>query len=165
MMKRLVACAAFLFIPAVAPAQSPDPVPVTRADSIARALQRVDSGAALRVRTSRATTRGMFSGVSDDALVLAGDAGNVTPIRFDAVQDIWKQGNYAKNGAIIGGLTGATLLTSFGLLLVTGLCETGDGCRGDYPTVVLYGIGIGGGAGALVGGGIGYLAKRWIEIY
>jgi len=36
---------------------------------------------------------------------------------------------------------------------------------GDYLTVILNGIGIGGGGGALVGGGLGYLAKRWIRVY
>jgi len=30
---------------------------------------------------------------------------------------------------------------------------------------VLYSVLLGGGTGALVGGGLGYLAKRWIRIY
>jgi hypothetical protein len=50
-------------------------------------------------------------------------------------------------------------------VLINVTCEQDDHCSGDRPTVILYSIGIGGSAGALVGGGLGYLAKRWIRIY
>lgn len=150
-------------LPAISGAQS-EPV-VTQRDSVARAVQALDSGSLLRIRTPRLTSRGNLAGSSDNALVLSTSSGTLSPIRYDTIEEIWKQGNYAKRGAIIGGATGAALLTSFGLILVNGLCEQSDGCSDDYPTVVLYGIGIGGGGGALIGGGLGYLAKRWIKVY
>jgi hypothetical protein len=156
---------AVVCLPALAGAQSESQAPITQRDSVSQAVQSVDSGSILRVRTSRLTTRGTLAGSSDNALVLATPSGTLAPIRFDAIEEVWKQGHYAKRGAIIGGVTGATLLTTFGLLLISGLCEQVDGCSNDYPTVALYGIGIGGGGGALVGGGLGYLAKRWIKVY
>lgn len=137
----------------------------TQRDSVPQALERVDSGATLRVRTERVTTRGTFAGLGNDAFVLLSTTGAPTPIRFDAVEEIWRQGHYAKHGAIIGGSIGAAVLTGFGFLLISGLCETDDGCRSDYPKVALYGIGVGGGAGALLGAGVGYLTKRWIKLY
>lgn len=152
-------------LPAIAGAQSQPPVPASRVDSVSMAVQALDSGSVVRVRTPRLTSRGRLAGSSDNSLVLATPTGTLSPIRFDSIEEIWKQGHYAKRGAIIGGAAGAALLTSFGLLLVSGLCEQADGCSDDYPTVILYGIGIGGGGGALVGGGLGYLAKRWIRVY
>ena len=158
-MKIFLSLIAIAFTAAMSSAQSP------RADSIPQILERVDSGAALRVRTQRQTVRGTLTGIGTDALVLGVSSGAQTPIRFDAIDEMWKQGHYAKHGAIIGGTIGATVLTGFGLLLVSALCETGDGCTSDKTKVVIYGIAVGGGAGALLGAGVGYLTKRWIEIY
>jgi hypothetical protein len=158
-MKIFLSLIAIALIPVTSSAQSP------RADSIPQILEKVDSGAALRVRTQRQTVRGTLTGIGTDALVLGVSSGRQTPIRYDAVEEIWKQGHYAKHGAIIGGTIGGAVLTGFGLLLVSALCETDDGCRNDKTKVVIYGIAIGGGAGALLGAGVGYLTKRWIEIY
>ena len=158
-MKILLSLIAIVVIPVASSAQS------ARGDSIAQILEKVDSGASLRVRTQRQTIRGTLTGIGTDALVLGVSSGAQTPIRYDAVEEMWRQGHYAKQGAIIGGTIGGAVLTGFGLLLVSALCETGDGCRNDKTKVVIYGIAIGGGAGALLGAGVGYLTKRWIEIY
>jgi hypothetical protein len=158
-MKKFLFLMAAALIPAMSHAQEP------RADSIPQILEKVDSGAALRVRTQRQTIRGTLTGIGTDALVLGVSSGAQTPIRYDAVEEMWRQGHYAKQGAIIGGTIGGAVLTGFGLLLVSALCETDDGCRNDKTKVVIYGIAIGGGAGALLGAGVGYLTKRWVEIY
>lgn len=158
-MKILLSAIAIALIPTMSSAQS------AHADPIPRVLEKVDSGAALRVRTQRQTIRGTLTGIGTDALVLGVSSGAQTPIRYDAVEEMWRQGHYAKQGAIIGGTIGGAVLTGFGLLLVSALCETDDGCRNDKTKVVIYGIAIGGGAGALLGAGVGYLTKRWIEIY
>ena len=158
-MKILLSAIAIALIPAMSGAQA------SRADSIPRILEKVDSGSALRVRTQRQTLRGTLTGIGTDALVLGVSSGAQRPIRYDAIDEMWKQGHYAKQGAIIGGTIGGAVLTGFGLLLVSALCETGDGCRNDKTKVVIYGIAVGGGAGALLGAGVGYLTKRWIEIY
>ena len=158
-MKNLLLIAAFSLMPVALAAQT------ARADSVAVSLQKVDSGAALRVRADRRTTYGKFTGVGTNALVIETPAGIQAPVRFDTVDEIFRQGHYAKRGAIIGGATGAVLLTGFGALIVSALCENQDGCAGDYATVAVYGVGVGGGGGALLGAGLGYLAKRWIKIY
>jgi hypothetical protein len=134
-------------------------------DSIPQTLENVDSGSVLRVRAARQITRGRFSGMSNDALVLEQANGTQTPIRFNVIDDIWKQGSYWKQGAIIGGAASAAVLTGFGFLIVRVACEQEDGCKGDYPLVALYAIGVGGLGGGLVGAGLGYLAKRWIPIF
>ena len=158
-MKFFLSLVAIALIPAMSGAQS------SRADSIPQVLEKVDSGAALRVRTQRQTVRGTLTGIGTDALVLGVSSGAQTPIRYDSIEEMWRQGHYARHGAIIGGAIGATVLSGFGLLLISALCETDDGCKNDKTKVVIYGIAVGGGAGALLGAGVGYLTKRWIEIY
>ena len=159
MLKTILAALILALTPSLLPAQT------RAADSIPAALQKVDSGALLRVRSQRQTSRGNFVGVGSDAFVLESEDGTPTPIRFTGITDIWKQGNSWKRGAIIGGVTGSAILSTFGFLLLNAACEQPDGCKNDRATVILYGIGIGGTTGALVGGGLGYLAKRWIRIY
>lgn len=137
----------------------------TQTDSVAKSLEKVSTGAELRVRAGPRISRGLFVGMSDNALVLDAGSGSQIPIRFDAIEEMWKQGSYWKRGAIIGAVTGTVVLTGFGWLLVNVACEQPDGCKADYPTVVLYSIALGGGSGGLVGAGLGYMAKRWIRIY
>ena len=146
------------FAPSIASAQ-------TTTDSVGKALEKVSTGADLRVRAGPRTTRGLFVGMSDNALVLDVGSGSQVPIRFDVVNEMYKQGSYWKRGAIIGAVTGTVVLTGFGWLLVNVACEQPDGCKQDYSTVVLYSIAVGGGGGGLVGAGLGYIAKRWIRIY
>jgi hypothetical protein len=157
-MKILLALVVAATIPNVSRAQAAP-------DSIPQILETVDSGAVLRVRTGTRTTRGRFSGMSNEALVLEQASGQQTPIRFDAVSEMWEQGNYWKQGAIIGAVTGTAVLTGFGWVLVRVSCEQDDGCKNDYRTVVLYSVLLGGGGGGLVGAGLGYVAKRWVRIY
>jgi hypothetical protein len=157
-MRQIVFIAALAFIPAIVSAQTPT-------DSVARALEKVSTGAELRVRAGPRTSRGLFAGMSDNALVLDTGSGSQIPIRFDTVDEMYKQGSYWKRGAIIGAVTGTVVLTGFGWLLISVACEQDDGCRNDYSTVVLYSIAVGGGGGGLVGAGLGYIAKRWIRIY
>ena len=157
-MKKILLVALMAIAPATVEAQA---LP----DSIPQILEKVDSGSVLRIRAGRVTTRGKFSGMSNDALVLEEASGAQTPIRFNSIDDIWRQGSYWKQGAIVGGVTSAAVLTAFGFLIVNAACEQPDGCKGDYPTVALYAIGIGGVGGGLVGAGLGYLGKRWIPIF
>jgi hypothetical protein len=133
--------------------------------AITSALEKLDSGTTLRVRAQRQTVRGDYLGMSNQGLALGLESGEQRAILFNDVTDVWRQGNYWKRGAIIGGVTGTVILTGFGFVLLNVACEQSDGCKGDRPTVVLYSLLLGGGTGALVGGGLGYLAKRWIKIY
>ena len=157
-MRRIVIIAALALAPSLVGAQTPT-------DSVAKALEKVSTGAELRVRAGPRTSRGLFAGMSDNALVLDIGSGSQVPIRFDTVDEMYKQGSYWKRGAIIGAVTGTVVLTGFGWLLISVACEQDDGCKNDYSTVVLYSIAVGGGGGGLVGAGLGYLAKRWIRIY
>ncbi|HEX6573524.1 MAG TPA: hypothetical protein VF042_01020 [Gemmatimonadaceae bacterium] len=143
----------------------PLPARAQRAESVPVALERLDSGAVLRVRAGRQTLRGDYLGMSNQGLALGLENGEQRAILFNDVNDIWRQGNYWKRGAIIGGVTGTAILTGFGFVLLNVACEQPDGCKNDRPTVVLYSLLLGGGTGALVGGGLGYFAKRWIRIY
>ena len=133
--------------------------------SLPAALEKLDSGATLRVRAQRQTLRGDYLGMSKQGLALGLESGDQRAILFNDVTDIWREGNYWKRGAIIGGATGTAILTGFGFVLLNVACEQDDGCKSDRPTVVLYSLLLGGGTGALVGGGLGYFAKRWIRIY
>ena len=158
-MKHLIIAAVLAITPSLSSAQT------AAVDSIPAVLQQVDSGAMLRIRSQRQTLRGNLVGIGNSGVVIESDAGVPTPIAFNGITDIWKQGNYWKRGAIIGGVTGSAILSAFGFVLLNVACEQEDGCKNDRPTVVLYSIALGGSTGALVGGGLGYLARRWIRIY
>ena len=80
-MKFFLSLVVIAFIPAMGSAQTP------RADSISQILEKVDSGAALRVRTQRQTVRGTLTGIGTDALVLGVSSGAQRPIRFDAIDE------------------------------------------------------------------------------
>ena len=157
-MRKLVVIALLAFAPSIASSQAPG-------DSVARALEKINTGADLRVRAGPRTTRGLFAGMSDNAFVLDTGSGSQVPIRFDVVDEMWRQGSYWKQGAIIGAITGTAVLTGFGWLLINVACEQEDGCKNDYSTVLLYSVALGGGGGGLIGAGIGYIAKRWVRIY
>ena len=157
MNRRILLAIACLVAPAAAQAQ--------RAESVPAAIQKLDSGATLRIRTQRQTLRGDYLGMSGQGLALGLESGEQRAVLFTDINDVWRQGNFWKRGAIIGGVTGTALLTTFGLFLINATCEQEDHCRGDRPKVVFYSLLLGGGTGALTGGAVGYLARRWIKVY
>ena len=159
MMKRLILGIALATLAQPAHAQMAQP-----STAIPNALDDVRTGTLLRVRAQRQNVEGRYSGLSNDALVLGID-GNTRPIDFDDITDIWKRGSNWKRGAIIGGITGAVLVSAAVVTIGLAACEQPDGCRGDIPTLILFSSLVGGAGGALVGGGLGYLVKRWDKIY
>jgi hypothetical protein len=159
-MKRTIIAVALATLAGTAQAQMAPP-----SAAIPAALDDVHTGTLLRVRAQRQNGEGRYSGLTRDALVLGITPGNSQPIDFDEITDIWKRGSNWKRGAIIGGITGTVLTSAAVIAIGTAACEQPDGCRGDIPTLIFFSALIGGGSGALVGGGLGYLAKRWVKIY
>lgn len=153
-MKTLIVMA-LAFVPGVALAQR----------SLPAAIDRLDAGNTIRVRTPVDMALGKFSGVSNGSIMLKQDAATVREIGFADVNELWKRSSYARHGAITGGVIGTVALTALGSLFVKVSCEQPDHCRNDYPTVALYSLAIGGGGGALLGAGVGYAVKRWIRLY
>jgi hypothetical protein len=81
------------------------------------------------------------------------------PLRIQAtsIDTLWTRGNSAKQGAIIGGLTGALAGVALGLLYGASTTEH------DFSTgqAVLLAGGIGGAGGGLIGTLFGLTLPRW----
>ena len=159
MMKKLLLIAGLASLAAPAHGQQ------APSSAIPNAMERVQTGTLLRVRAQRQNIEGRYSGLTPDALVLGITPGNTRPVDFDDITDIWKRGSNWKRGAIIGGIAGAIAVSAALVGFGKAACEQPDGCSGDVPILIGFGTLIGGGGGALLGGALGYAAKRWDRIY
>ena len=81
-----------------------------------------------------------------------------------SVREVWVEERATGRGAMIGGGIGAGALMLHGYVVVRGMCEGGP-CTDDLVIVLPLGALVGGTAGGLIGGGIGYLTKAWERRY
>jgi hypothetical protein len=139
-----------------APSSIPD-------DPFVRTLSRLNPNTRVRIRTGPTIIEGDYAGFSEQGVLLR-NAPDASAIPFNSIDEMWKRSRSTLQGAIIGGVIGAVLLGTFGVLLVKGLCETSS-CANDYPTAILFGGGIGGAGGGFLGAGVGALIKRWQRIH
>ncbi len=131
------------------------------ADSLTRALNRFNTGAAIQINESR----GHFFGVKNGTVRFEG-RDNIRDVPFSEINEVWKQKSHVKGGIITGAIIGGVPVALLGALLVNATCENSDThCRGDYPVVIGYGLVLGGTAGGLVGGLIGFAVKKWERVY
>lgn len=131
---------------------------------IVRALTRLNPNTQVRVRTGQTIIEGRYNGFNEQGVLLQG-ASTASPIPLSSIDEMWKRSRSTLQGAIIGGAIGGVLFGAFGALIVSGFCEQPDGCKGDYPTAILFGGAIGAAGGGLLGAGIGALIKRWERIH
>lgn len=131
---------------------------------VVRTLSRLEANTRVRVHTGRTTIEGNYTGFNAQGLLLQG-APVASPIPLESIDEMWKRSRSTLQGAIAGGVTGGILMGAFGALIVSGFCEQPDGCKGDYPTAILFGGAIGAAGGGLLGAGIGALVKRWERIH
>ena len=138
---------------------------VTHADVVAVSLMPLDTHTRVRVLVGQnSAVEGTFGGSTGDAMVVVRNSGDTTRVALSSVQSMWKESRSPGKGALIGASFAGALGAGFGILLVGGLCENSSGCRGDYLPVATYFGAMGAAGGAVIGGGIGFLVKRWVRI-
>jgi hypothetical protein len=147
-----------LLVAAPAAAQMPDTT------TVARVLADACPGARVRLyRDAGGPAQGTCGPVMDARLVVRED-GREQPVPLASVREVWVEERATARGAMIGGGIGAGVLMVFGYVVVRGLCDAGS-CTDDLVYVLPLGALVGGTAGGLVGGGIGYLTKVWDRRY
>ncbi len=135
--------------------------PVTASEAISQ----LRSGQKIRVVTDAAIIEGRLGERTGDAFQMKFE-GEIFTIPFPRVQSIevrrTRAGQGARAGAIVLGISGLL----FGLA-VHGLCqgldesEDPEGCPGFIAAGGLFGVT----TGALLGGGLGALSRKWERIY
>jgi hypothetical protein len=157
-MRATLALAALLLLAAPAAAQAPD---TTRAGA---ALAAVCPGARVRLyRDVGGSVQGTCGPVADARLTVR-DGDFERAVMLSAVREVWVEERATRRGAMIGGAIGAGVLMGAGYVTVTAMCEGGP-CTDDLFLVLPAGFLLGGAAGGLLGGGIGFLTKVWDQHY
>jgi hypothetical protein len=159
---------AVLLLLAAAPAraQTPDSAGVNGDTAwIHSVLDDACPGGRVRLyRGSGGPVHGRCGPVMDGRLLVRDADATERAVELRNVREVWVLERQTGQGALIGAGLGAGALILAGSLLVSALCETDD-CSGDYVTVFAVGTLVGGGAGSLLGGAIGYLTKGWERKY
>ena len=145
---------------AAAQAGSPpaDQAPVDRDSVWGAALGRLRPSSNIRVhRIAGGRIEGLFTRASATTLEMTNwDEAWELPVA--ALDSLWVQGNSAKKGAIIGGISLAAAGAVFGIFVNGVACQPdGDPCPEAIPVLGLAG----GAAGALLGALIGSAIPRW----
>lgn len=133
-------------------------------DPFVRTLSRLNPNTRVRIRTGPTIIEGDYTGFSDQGVLLR-NAPDASAIPLNSIDEMWKRSRSTLQGALIGGAIGAVIVATLGVALVRGICDSPDGCRDDYPTVILFGGAIGAAGGGLLGAGVGALVNRWQRIH
>jgi len=134
-------------------AQAPERTPAT-------VLPTIKPGSRLRIEAGNALMTGKLDSLTADRLVINGADGR-SSIPINTINTVWVRHGHGAKGAQIGGVIGAVVTTAFFHLIVSGLCDSTDGCHRDHVRAWGYGIAIGGAGGALIGAGVGSLVQGW----
>lgn len=127
------------------------------------ALGHIDPGAVIRVHTAAQRVTGEFASIDALGVNLRNEEG-VRRFRYGEIERIDRRTRSTGRGALIGGVIGAVGLTSFIHIMISGLCDSTEGCGSDHRRAWGYGIVLGGAGGALLGAGIGALVNRWQQV-
>ncbi len=152
----LIATAAVMFvIPPRGWAQDTTRVAERRA-----ALRVIEIGKRLRIEApSGRRLEGVLAATRPDGLVVGQDAQTIQ-LDLGEIDRLWVRGRSTKQGALIGGITGAVAGIGYGLLVGEGICNNED-CNADTAAVVGAAGLLGAASGALAGAAIGALIPRW----
>lgn len=120
-----------------------------------------------RVRLYRETggpVQGRCGPVMDSRLLLRDAGADEREVPLASVREVWVHERQTRKGALLGAGIGAGTLVLTGVLLVNMACYSSE-CANDYVLAIQWGALIGGGTGAVVGAGIGYLSREWERKY
>lgn len=118
-------------------------------------------GARVRLHlASRGMPEGRCGPVVDGRLVIDDGSAAGRTVALETIRQVWVRERQTADGALVGAGIGAGTMALVGILFVSGLCETDD-CTGDYVRAIPLVTLMGGGAGLLAGGVLGWLTKDW----
>lgn len=145
-------------------AAAPAAAQATDTTAVGAVLADVCPGARVRLyREAGGPAQGRCGAVMDGRLLVHdGFAEREVPLR--GVREVWVHERQTRRGALLGAGIGAGTLVLTGVLLVNMACYSSE-CANDYVLAIQWGAIIGGGTGALVGTGIGYLSRDWERKY
>jgi hypothetical protein len=121
------------------------------------------SGSTIRVHTATARTSGTLGRLGMRSVALR-QRDEVREVALAEITQVDRRRRSAGRGALIGGAIGAAAFTGFLHLVISALCESGDGCQRDHNRAWGYGIILGGAGGGLLGAGVGSLIPRWERV-
>jgi len=149
----LVCCCLAIF-PPPADGQQENASPEAIGSSAEDLVSKLEYGSWLRVRWEPGrASKGEFLGLRDGAVTLRGGP-RVVEFPVGAVDSIWIGHSTTGRGALIGGLSGATVGILLALLAERGTCD--GNCTAGLPGtiwagMIFGGVGLGAGIGAFVG--------------
>ncbi len=147
-------CGCVAIFPPPADGQQENASPEAIGSSAEHLVSKLEYGSWLRVRWDPGiAAKGVFLGLRDGAVTVRGGQ-SVYEFPVGAVDSIWIGHSTTGRGALIGGLSGATVGILWALFAETAICE--GTCREGLPgtiwaAVIFGGIGLGAGIGAFVG--------------
>jgi hypothetical protein len=158
-MRAILALAILLLAAAPAAAQTTDTT------AVGAALSAACPGARVRLyRETGGPVQGGCGPVLDGRLLLRDAGTDEREVPLQGVREVWVHERQTRKGALLGAGIGAGTLVLTGVLLVNMACYSSE-CANDYLLAVQWGALIGGGTGAVVGAGIGYLSREWERTY
>jgi hypothetical protein len=86
-------------------------------------------------------------------------------IALGDVDTLWVGRGGSGRAAILGAVFGGAILSGMMLVLATSTCQASDGCRGEFPKAIGYGLAVGGLGGALFGTAVSSLRPQWKRLY
>ena len=159
-MRPTIILAALLLLAAVpAAAQAPDTTAVGAALSVACPGSRVRL-----YREAGGPVQGRCGPAMDGHLLLRDAGADEREVPLQGVREVWVHERQTRRGALLGAGIGAGTLVLTGVLLVNMACYSSE-CANDYVLAIQWGALLGGGTGAVVGAGIGYLSREWERKY
>jgi len=156
----LLALPALALLPLTLSAQTPETAPPGAAVAVAR----LPVGATVSATAAAARVTGRVRSASRDTLVLAMRDGAEVRLALAGVDTLWRAGRATGRGAGIGAIAGGVVLAALGVGLAQGLCDYG-GCADDTWKAALAGGALGVAGGAVLGAGLGSLARTWRRVY
>lgn len=129
-------------------------------------LRRACEGSVARVlTTSGESVQGRCGPVEDRRLVVLSEGDRVREIPFGTVEGLWVRRSGVRQGAGAGALIGGVGGAAWAVLVISALCDAGDGCQEDMLVGAIAGGAAGSLTGLVVGGAIGSVTRVWVRVY
>ena len=158
----VLALPALALLPSAAlSAQTPETAPPGAAVVIAR----LTPGATVRAAAAGVRVTGRIQTAGPDTVVLTLRDGATARLALAGVDTLWRAGRATARGATIGAIIGGIALAGLGVLVAQGFCDSPGGCGDDTRKSALGGGALGVAGGALLGAGLGSLARTWRRVY
>jgi hypothetical protein len=139
--------------------------PAAASPSAAVAVARLTAGATVRAAAAGVRVTGSVQTAGPDSLVLTLRDGATARLAVAGVDTLWRAGRATGHGAKIGAIAGGIALAGLGVAFAQGLCDNPGGCGDDTRKAALAGGALGVAGGAVLGAGLGSLARTWRRVY